>query len=134
MGKGVIFNIQRYSVNDGPGIRTIIFLKGCPLKCVWCENPESIASRPQIAFYRKKCIGCRTCKRVCPQGAININHGNHIDWEKCDSCGECVYSCSAEALEIIGRLMTVDEIMKEVKKDDAFYRKSGGGITNILKH
>ncbi len=129
MEKGVIFNIQRYSVNDGPGIRTIVFFKGCPMRCAWCDNPESIAFKPQIAFHKKKCINCGACMEICPKGVININHKNRFDWENCNNCEKCVNSCPTEALEMIGRLMTVDEIMKEIKKDDAFYNKSGGGIT-----
>lgn len=129
MERGVIFNIQRYSINDGPGIRTIVFFKGCLMRCAWCENPESITFKPQIAFHKKKCINCGICKEVCLKGVININHENRFDWEKCNSCGECVDSCPAEALEMIGRLMTVDEIIKEIKKDDAFYKKSRGGVT-----
>ncbi|MCK5200848.1 MAG: glycyl-radical enzyme activating protein, partial [Spirochaetales bacterium] len=129
MGRGIIFNIQRYSVNDGPGIRTIVFFKGCSMQCIWCENPESIAFQPQIAFHGNRCINCGICENVCPRDAIIINHANHIDWEKCNNCGECVTPCPSEALEMIGRLMTVNEIMKEIKKDDACYKRSGGGIT-----
>lgn len=129
MSKGVIFNIQRYSINDGPGIRTIVFFKGCPMRCAWCENPESIAFKPQIAFHKKKCIDCGSCQKVCPKGIIDIKRKNRFDWEKCDNCETCVANCTAEALEMIGREKTVDEIMNEIKKDDAFYRKSGGGVT-----
>jgi len=129
MRKGVIFNIQRYSINDGPGIRTIVFFKGCPMRCAWCENPESIAFKPQIAFHKKKCIDCGSCQAACPKTAIDIERENRFDWEKCDNCGTCVENCFAEALEMIGREMTVYEIMDEIKRDDAFYEKSGGGVT-----
>ncbi len=129
METGVIFNIQRYSVNDGPGIRTIVFFKGCPMRCAWCENPESITFKPQISFHQKKCIYCGICQKRCTKSVINIDQPYRFDWNKCDSCGDCTVECPAEAIELIGRYMTVDDIMKEIRKDDAFYKKSRGGVT-----
>jgi pyruvate formate lyase activating enzyme len=126
---GTIFNIQNYCVTDGPGIRTMIFFKGCPLRCLWCENPESLSPHPQVSFHRGKCVACLKCRDACPRQAIDVTREQRIDWSLCDNCGICAEVCMAEALEMIGRRMTVDEIMNDVRKDDAFYRRSGGGVT-----
>ncbi|MEA4853708.1 MAG: glycyl-radical enzyme activating protein [Christensenella sp.] len=120
--KGVIFNIQKYSVNDGGGIRTIIFLKGCPLRCVWCSNPESQIIAPQVLFTATKCIGCGKCAVVCPNNALN----NPV---VCTGCGKCVDVCYAGAREIYGKEMTVQQVLAEIEKDRVFYRNSGGGVT-----
>lgn len=115
---GMIFDIQRSSVVDGPGIRTTVFLKGCNLKCKWCHNPESQSFKQQMMFYRDKCTGCGKCKEVCP---------NHM--EKCDFCGKCVLYCPHDARQLCGKEYSCDEVIKEVIKDKIFYENSGGGVT-----
>jgi pyruvate formate lyase activating enzyme len=128
--KGVIFHIQRFSVHDGPGIRTTVFMKGCPLECRWCCNPESIRASLEIMFHSKKCIDCRKCFDVCPESAIIILEGDkRIDFYKCTYCMECVKVCSTKALECVGSYMRVSEVVKEVRKDFLFYQNSGGGVT-----
>ena len=132
---GQVFNIQRYSIHDGAGIRTLVFLKGCLLRCLWCCNPESQRSEPELGFIESRCVGRGTCgapcMSACPVEAIHLNaHGRPvIDREKCDACGKCAEACSKDALKIVGREMTVDEVMTEVEKDRAFYRRSVGGMT-----
>lgn len=127
--KGVVFNIQRFSVNDGPGIRTIVFLKGCPLRCRWCSNPESQRIQPDILYSKELCIGCGQCAQVCPQEAIDPSNPGFVNRDKCIGCGECVSVCPAGALILKGEVMDVNEIIQELKKDAIMYRKSGGGIT-----
>jgi pyruvate formate lyase activating enzyme len=127
---GVVFNIQRYSIHDGPGIRTTVFMKGCPLRCVWCQNPESQASRPQLFFNRERCTGCGQCAAVCPEKAVEILEGKAVtDRGLCTACGLCVEGCPVEAREIMGKFMTAAEVVEEVMKDEVFYRTSGGGVT-----
>jgi pyruvate formate lyase activating enzyme len=125
--KGVIFDIKYYAVHDGPGIRTTLFLKGCPLRCIWCHSPESQSATPQLSFYPEKCIDCRICVELCPKGAI-IEPGE-IYSEDCDLCGKCVTSCYSNAIQLIGRSITVEDALKLVKKDFSFYGRSGGGVT-----
>ncbi|MDO5146306.1 MAG: glycyl-radical enzyme activating protein [Eubacteriales bacterium] len=128
--KGNIFNIQKYSVNDGPGIRTVVFFKGCPLRCRWCANPESQLSKVQILWDEKKCLNCRHCMSICPAGAISLREEHiHIDSKICTGCNQCVRECPARVLESEGGLKTVEEIMKVVMQDEVFYEESGGGIT-----
>lgn len=127
--KGLVFNIQRFSVNDGPGVRTIVFLNGCPLRCKWCCNPESQELRPVVMFKEVNCVGCGNCNVVCPTGASSFAYPGKIDHTKCIACGKCVDVCYHKALELSGRWMTVEDLMKELYKDRVVYRRSGGGIT-----
>jgi len=128
--KAIIFDIQRASLHDGPGIRTTVFLKGCPLDCVWCHNPEATKSERQLFFHFDNCTQCGDCAWVCPQNVHSIAAGKHtIDYDKCMLCGKCVEACNFSALKIIGNEMTVDAVMIEVQKDMDFYKNSGGGIT-----
>jgi len=130
MTTGIIFNIQRYSIHDGPGIRTTVFLKGCPLNCWWCQNPESQLSGQEMVFREDRCIGCGACSTICPSGAIKIKNGIPItEKEKCILCGKCIEKCPALAREMIGKKLTAEEIIKEVEKDLVFYEESGGGVT-----
>lgn len=131
MAEGIIFDIKRYAIHDGPGIRTTVFLKGCPLRCQWCHNPEGIESKPEIILRSSRCaIECSECVSVCPQGAISKD-GNFIkiDQAKCDLCRKCEDVCVYEALEIVGREVTVQEVMEEIEKDRIFFDESGGGVT-----
>jgi pyruvate formate lyase activating enzyme len=130
MTEGTIFDIQRYSIHDGPGIRTTVFLKGCPLNCWWCHNPESQRYGPQLVFWKDRCIGCGDCERICPEHAVSAAGILHeIDRGKCSCCGSCAKACPAVALEMIGRTVTVEYVMKEIEKDLIFYDQSGGGVT-----
>ncbi len=127
---GIVFNIQRFSVHDGPGIRTTVFLKGCTLHCFWCHNPEGIRLKPEIQFYPDRCIGCGACLEACEHGAQVLKDGVHVYVrENCVMCGECVDNCFSGALELTGTAVTVDEVMEEVLADRAFYANSGGGVT-----
>lgn len=130
MQTGTVFNIQKCSIHDGPGIRTLVFLKGCPLKCVWCSNPESQDRRPEVASFYKRCIGCGECAKVCPKNAISEDDTTFkIDRRLCDRCGDCVEVCCADAKQMIGKEMSVEEVMLEIEKDRPFYDKTGGGVT-----
>lgn len=128
---GWVFDIQRYSINDGPGIRTTVFFKGCPLTCLWCDNPESQYSFPQLLFFDSLCTKCLNCVKVCPTGASSSNsNGNiHIDRNLCKAFGTCVEACLSKARAISGKLMTVTEVFEIIKQDELFYRNSGGGVT-----
>jgi pyruvate formate lyase activating enzyme len=127
---GSIFNIARYAIHDGPGIRTTVFFKGCPLDCLWCHNPESIAPETQIALYQNRCIRCGRCVEACPNGAIELlPAGADTDMSLCRLCLKCAQVCSAEAREAVGRAMTVEQVMTEIERDIPFYDESGGGAT-----
>lgn len=128
---GLVFDIQRFAIHDGPGIRTLVFLKGCPLHCLWCQNPESLAREPEIVYLVNNCIDCRKCLRTCPQGAIyeSAERKRVIDRARCNLCGECIKVCYAAALNIVGRYLTVSEVLDEVERDRKFYECSGGGVT-----
>jgi len=127
---GIVFNIQHYSIHDGPGIRTLVFLKGCPLRCAWCVNPESQLSQPEIAVLPNRCIGCGRCISNCPEQAITSTQtGNLIDRNKCTACGVCCEVCYAEDLQMKGCCQTVCEVLKKIEGDRIFYEHSGGGVT-----
>jgi pyruvate formate lyase activating enzyme len=129
MVKGLVFNIQRFCLHDGPGVRTVVFLKGCPLRCAWCHNPESQSPRPELLFDELKCIGCLRCIKTCPKDAIGFDGKVLIDDTKCDACGLCERACPTSALAMCGKWMSVEEVMEEVLRDKVFYEKSGGGLT-----
>jgi pyruvate formate lyase activating enzyme len=129
---GLVFNIQGYSLHDGPGIRTVVFLKGCPLECLWCCNPESRSRYPEVEFVPLECIQCGRCVEVCPVGAIAADLAapdGKIDRGLCDACMACVWACPSGALRAVGVEMTVDQVMAAVMRDAPFYRRSGGGVT-----
>ena len=130
MTKGTVFNIQKFSINDGPGIRTTVFLKGCPLSCIWCHNPESKKTSPEIFYNPSKCVGCGKCTAVCEKNGHKIANGTH-EYTRvvCDGCGRCAEACVTGALELCGKKMSADEVIAEVMKDEIFYETSGGGLT-----
>lgn len=128
--KGTIFNIQKFSVNDGPGIRTTVFMKGCPLRCLWCHNPESNSVKQELFYDPRKCISCRACMAVCDNGCHIFDEAEHtFIREGCTTCGKCASVCMAGALEAVGDEKTVEEVIAEVMKDEVFYENSGGGMT-----
>lgn len=128
--KGMIFDIKRFAVHDGDGIRTTVFFKGCPLKCKWCHNPEGMNFKPETAFYSDRCISCGECAPVCPQNAHSINNGIHkYDRSLCRSCGICEQHCPSGAMKSYGKETTEDELLSVLLEDKAFYDNSGGGVT-----
>ena len=130
VAKGLVFNIQRYSIQDGPGIRTTIFLKGCRMRCKWCSNPESQNPYPEIMVRKTRCNGCGKCLDVCACEAITLNEDTvRIDRSKCDLCMKCTDVCPAEAIESTGKYISLKEAIEEAGKDELFYRNSGGGVT-----
>ena len=127
---GLIFNIQRFSLHDGPGIRTTVFFKGCPLSCLWCQNPEGISSDPDLFRHESRCIVCRACLRACPEKAISFNEeGLTVDRDKCSLCRACVDACPSGALEAAGREVTAAGLTEEILKDRVIFEESGGGVT-----
>jgi len=130
METGLVFNLQRYSVQDGPGIRTTVFLKGCPLHCAWCHNPEGQSARPELLVLESRCLACGECRRACPSGATLAGNGAlPARHDFCTLCGACVAACPSGARQQVGRAMSVDEVMAEVLTDRVFYDESGGGVT-----
>lgn len=128
--ESLVFNIQKYSIHDGEGIRTTVFFKGCPMTCKWCHNPESQSYRPSILQNIEKCTSCKKCMELCPESAITYEAGKIKTAEdKCTLCEKCADACLNNAREIVGKKYTLDEIMKEIGKDKLFYEQSGGGIT-----
>ena len=125
----LIFNIHHFALDDGPGIRTTVFLKGCPLSCIWCHNPESMSCNAEIAFYPDKCIQCGDCGSVCEQGAIKLHDDRRIKRDQCSVCGKCADICPAAALEVTGNHYPVDELIEILLKDRIFYETSKGGVT-----
>ncbi len=127
---GIVSDIQRFSLHDGPGIRTTVFLKGCQLRCRWCHNPETLRPRPEIQLFPDKCIGCGACLTACPNGAHVADDGRReFLRDRCQACGRCAETCYAEAIVLVGRERTVEEVLGEVLADRDFYRHSGGGMT-----
>ena len=130
MTSGQILHLQRLSTEDGPGIRTTVFFKGCPLHCTWCHNPESISKQMQTQWFAVRCIGCQTCVEACPNGCLTLlEDGVHIDRDRCQACGTCAEACPSGAMEALGKTVSVDELLVELLKDRAYYEKSGGGVT-----
>ncbi len=127
---GTILHLQRLSTEDGPGIRTTVFYKGCPLNCSWCHNPESVLIQPQVQWVGVHCISCHTCIEVCPQHGLSVQpEGIHRDRELCTACGTCVDACPSNAMEMLGKQVTPDDLVDELLKDRAYFEKSGGGVT-----
>jgi pyruvate formate lyase activating enzyme len=130
MLRGIVTNIQRFSIHDGPGIRTTVFLKGCNLRCFWCHNPETLSRDPELQLFPDRCIGCGECFERCPQGAhVMAGEGRVFVRELCQACGTCVETCYAQSLLLVGERKTVDEVVDEVLRDRHFYETSGGGVT-----
>lgn len=127
---GTVTDIKRFAVHDGDGIRTTLFLKGCPLRCIWCHNPEGLSSRPELALYAHKCTGCQRCAAVCPAGAHRFENGVHtVDESLCAACGKCADECLYGALRLYGREMTAAEVLPQLLEDRDFYAFGGGGVT-----
>lgn len=130
MGSGIVIDIQRFALQDGPGIRTVVTFKGCPLHCPWCHNPEARRADPELAHLEYRCIACGVCARVCPNHAVKLEAGQPVILrDRCIVCGNCVDACVSRALILTGVRMSVESVMEDVRKDVAYYRKLGGGLT-----
>jgi pyruvate formate lyase activating enzyme len=139
MIKSIVCEIEKYATHDGPGIRSVVFLKGCPLTCLWCANPETQRKENELYYNLMKCIQCKRCIQACEKDVLfTIDEKIHIDREKCTACGQCVKECPMGALQLVGKEMNVEEVFEEVSKDMVFYQQSGGGITisggEVLMH
>lgn len=131
---GIVMNIQKFCLQDGPGIRTTVFLKGCNMRCKWCHNPESLEAGPELLFYEEKCVSCGACREVCPRGVHRFREKDGgllhtLDRAQCIACNACVSVCLKDALEVAGRRMDENEVMEEIRKDSKYYAGSGGGVT-----
>jgi pyruvate formate lyase activating enzyme len=124
----LLFDVQRFSVHDGPGIRTTVFFKGCPLRCRWCQNPESLAAESEVAWYADRCQRCGRCVPSCPRGALGLG-AERVDRRQCDGCGQCAPACALGALQPVGYRLSVDELLAQVLRDRTFYQATGGGVT-----
>ena len=130
--QATILEIQRMSTEDGPGIRTTIFFKGCSLNCLWCHNPESISPHPQIHWIANQCIGCKTCLEICPEGALTFTaDGNQVDRNRCNGCGLCAEECPADALELLGQSWELDELLAEIIKDRTILRNPAAVLPSV---
>ena len=127
---GTIFDIKKFSLHDGPGIRTTIFFKGCPLRCLWCHNPEGISRQSEIHFWEKRCISCYECVEACAYKALSFSDGKRIHLTRlCQGCGNCADVCPTEATELVGTKVTISDLMREIEKDVIYFDESGGGVT-----
>jgi pyruvate formate lyase activating enzyme len=128
--KAIIFNIEKYAIHDGPGIRTTVFFKGCPLRCWWCHNPEGQRIKPELIYRENRCIGCGECVKTCRRKALFL-HSSHVtlNRESCNTCGICAQVCPSEALSIAGKEMSAEEMIREIERDEVFYDESKGGVT-----
>lgn len=128
--RAMVFDVQRFSIHDGPGIRTVVFFKGCSLDCAWCQNPEAVEPRPELAYYAERCLpDCEACVATCAEQALRPQRAGRVDFARCTACGDCLDACPAAALTLVGRRLTPAALLEEVRRDDAFYASSGGGLT-----
>jgi pyruvate formate lyase activating enzyme len=127
--QGLVFNVMRFSLHDGPGIRTTVFFKGCPLDCWWCHNPEGLRPEPEVVYFADRCLGCGDCVAVCPNQAITWNGRPVRDAQICQTSGECAAVCPAQATQIVGHWVTVEQLMRDIARDSIFFEESGGGVT-----